>query len=356
MVAARDYSVVLAKKRAIHEAEAPSLVPNYPDTMAPVNKEIRSYSLGPGFDAAPPTLFQHVLTFLIIMPGTHDVFRQQLIVTNVVIPIVSKSAAPLTDDDPIKERAFRKHQTTLPKKPLAATRQSIRLSSRSQSSRQTANSFLFLSDNRDKDQLMRTSYSWMRKSIKKRKPMGNKSLSPLLSTPTPLATTNQTGSPSSNLLSSAALRVRMASLKTTAPRASMSPLAGVFATKLSKKIIGISLGQVFTAQANQIKKDLEALMAGGMTSVTTETISEFLAEFNDLQKQYISNSEIRKNLPIYEANLSKSQEQVQTCAQQMEQVEKELAELALVQQNVEMQLQEIKDQISAKNQELDPTV
>ncbi|CAI9089900.1 OLC1v1024551C1 [Oldenlandia corymbosa var. corymbosa] len=67
-------------------------------------------------------------------------------------------------------------------------------------------------------------------------------------------------------------------------------------------------------QSDQIKKDLEALVARGMTSVTAEIINEFLAKFDDLQKKYISNSDIRKNLPIYEANLAKSQERVQTCA------------------------------------------
>ncbi|CAI9094748.1 OLC1v1030535C1 [Oldenlandia corymbosa var. corymbosa] len=148
-------------------------------------------------------------------------------------------------------------------------------------------------------------------------------LPPMLSTPTPSASTKQTRSPSSNLLSPAALRARLASLKTGAPRASMSPLAGASVTKLSKKIINTPVGQVFATQSHQIKKDLEALMFGGMTSLTAEIINEFLAKFNDLQKQYISNSDIRKNLPIYEANLAKSQERVQTCAQQMEPAEKE---------------------------------
>ncbi|CAI9112079.1 OLC1v1012456C1 [Oldenlandia corymbosa var. corymbosa] len=134
----------------------------------------------------------------------------------------------------------------------------------------------------------------------------------MLSTPTPSASTNQTESPSSNLLSSAALRARLASLKTGAPRASMTPLVGASVTELSKKIISTPVGQVFTAQSDQIKKDLKVLMAESTTSLTAEILNEFLAEFNDLQKQYIS------------------------------------------QQNLEMKLQEIKDQIAAKNRELVP--
>ncbi|CAI9095421.1 OLC1v1031374C1 [Oldenlandia corymbosa var. corymbosa] len=115
MAATRDYFVVLAKKRAIRESEVPSVVPNYPDTMSPVNEKIQFYRLGPGFDTTPLVLFRHVP--ICHPPSPHHQF---------------------VNPDPVKEKAFRKDQTQFPKNPLAATRQSTRLSSRSQSTRQTA--------------------------------------------------------------------------------------------------------------------------------------------------------------------------------------------------------------------------